>query len=221
MGAQYSVIITAGGIGKRMESVLPKQFIPIHDKPVLMYTIERFYHFDPKCEILVTLPEDWLIYWKNLMVEQDFKIPHRIVEGGEERYNSIKNALSHCSGEYIIVHDGVRPMVNEDTISRCLHLVRKTGAVIPVLSLKESLRKVEGENTVAVDRSEYMIVQTPQCFKKEIILKAYERDYHTAVTDDACLVEESGVIISTVEGNEENIKITTQADLRYAELLLK
>lgn len=221
MGVQYSVIITAGGIGKRMESVLPKQFIPIHDKPILMYTIERFYHFDPKCEILVTLPENWMVYWKNLMMELDFKIPHRIVKGGNERYNSIKNALAYCSGEFIIVHDGVRPLVGEDTISRCLHFVRKKGAVIPVLPLKESLRKVNGDKTTAVDRSEYMIVQTPQCFKREIIIKAYEQEFHDAVTDDACLIEESGVTISTVEGNEENIKITTQADLRYAELLLK
>jgi 2-C-methyl-D-erythritol 4-phosphate cytidylyltransferase len=217
----YSVIITAGGIGKRMASVLPKQFIPIREKPILMYTIERFYHFDPKCQILVTLPEDWMSYWNELLLELDFKIPHRIVPGGGERYDSIKNALSFCYGDFIVVHDGVRPLVNEDTLLRCFNKVKKENAVVPVLQMKESIRQVVEDGTLALDRAQFLIVQTPQCFKKEILLRAYEQPYHASITDDACLVEEYGVDICTVEGNEENIKITTQKDLRYAELLLK
>lgn len=217
-----SVIITAGGIGKRMNSSLPKQFIRILDKPILMYTIEKFYHFDPKSQILITLPEDWKSYWEELVIEQDFKIPHRIVTGGDERYHSIKNAIHYCYGDIIAVHDGVRPLVSEATIQKCIAKLRKTDAVIPVISVVESLRKKEeNKGTVAVDRSEYFIVQTPQCFKREILEKSYSIEYHSKINDDAGLVEEAGYEITTVQGNPENIKITTQADLKYAELFLK
>ena len=217
-----SVIITAGGIGKRMNSSLPKQFIQIEEKPILMYTIEKFYHFDPKCQILITLPEDWKSYWEELVIEQDFKIPHRVVSGGDERYHSIKNAIQFCYGDYIAVHDGVRPLVNEATIQRCIAKLKKVDAVIPVVSIAESVRKKEKNGkTFAVDRNDFLIVQTPQCFKRETLEKAYSLIYHSKITDDAGLVEEAGFIISTVPGNQENIKITTQADLKYAELFLK
>ena len=217
-----SVIITAGGIGKRMNSSLPKQFIRIFDKPILMYTIEKFYHFDPKSQILVTIPEDWKSYWEELVVEQDFKIPHRIVSGGDERYHSIKNAIHYCYGDIIAVHDGVRPLVTGETIQKCISKLRKVKAVVPVISVVESLRKKTNKHgTSAVDRSEFLIVQTPQCFKRDVLEQAYALEYHSQITDDASLVEESGQDISTVEGNPENIKITTQADLKYAELFLK
>jgi 2-C-methyl-D-erythritol 4-phosphate cytidylyltransferase len=217
-----SVIITAGGIGKRMNSSLPKQFIRIFDKPILMYTIEKFYHFDPKSQILVTIPEDWKSYWEELVIEQDFRIPHRVVTGGDERYHSIKNAIHYCYGDIIAVHDGVRPLVTDETIQKCIAKLRKSDAVVPVISVVESLRKRESKSgTVAVDRSEYLIVQTPQCFKRDVLEKAYALDYHSKITDDAGLVEEAGYSISTVEGNPENVKITTQADLKYAELFLR
>ena len=217
-----SVIITAGGIGKRMNSSLPKQFIRIFDKPILMYTIEKFYHFDPKSQILITLPEDWKTYWEELVIEQDFKIPHRVVTGGDERYHSIKNALQYCYGDYVAVHDGVRPLVTDETLQKCIVKLRKQDAVIPVIPVVESIRKKDTEKgTVAVNRSKFLIVQTPQCFKRDVLEKSYERAYHKKITDDAGLVEEAGYKISTVEGNPENIKITTQADLKYAELFLK
>lgn len=216
-----SVIITAGGIGKRMNSSLPKQFIQISDKPILMYTIEKFYHFDPKCQILITLPEEWKSYWEELVIEQDFKIPHRVVSGGDERYHSIKNAIQFCYGDYIAVHDGVRPLVSEETIQKCMAKLRKSDAVIPVVSIAESLRmKGDSGKTLAVDRNEFLIVQTPQCFKRETLEKAYSLEYHSKITDDAGLVEEAGFTISTIKGNSENIKITTQADLKFAELFL-
>ncbi len=219
--SKTSVIITAGGLGKRMQSVLPKQFIQVNDKPILMYTIERFYHFDPKSQLIVVLPDEWLDYWENLLVEYDFKIPHRIVEGGQERYHSIKNALQHCTGDIIAVHDGVRPLVSEDTIKGCLKSARENSTAVPVLPITESIRKKDGETTVAVSRKNYMIVQTPQCFRQEVIRKAYEQPFNELITDDASLVESMGVEITTVSGNEENIKITSQSDLKYAELLLK
>lgn len=216
-----SVIITAGGIGKRMGKKLPKQFILIKEKPILMYTIECFYHFDPTIQIILTLPADWKSYWDDLIEEYEFNIPHRIVSGGTERYHSIKNALAYCTGEVIAIHDGVRPLVSDETIDSCFRLVQKLKAVIPVVPVTESLRKRSLEGTTPVNRSEYVLVQTPQVFLSDIIKRAYERPYHAGITDDAGLVEENGVKVFTVPGNEANIKITTQIDLSIAEYLLK
>jgi len=215
-----SVIITAGGIGRRMQSSLPKQFILINEKPILMYTIKVFYDFDPKIEILLTLPEDWRNYWEELLIEHDFKIPHRIISGGKERYNSIKNALEKCTGEVIAVHDGVRPLVEKETIQQCFEEAKKSGAAIPVIPIAESMRREVIGGTEIVDRSQFLIVQTPQCFQREILLKAYQQPYHQGITDDASLVEESGQTIETISGNDSNIKITTQSDLKYAGMFL-
>jgi 2-C-methyl-D-erythritol 4-phosphate cytidylyltransferase len=219
--SKYSVIITAGGIGKRMQSSLPKQFIQINEKPVLMYTIERFYTFDPTIEILLTLPEEWLGYWESLRTEHDFKLPHRVIVGGGERYDSIKNALEKCTGSIIGVHDGVRPLVEEETIRQCFLAAETKGAVIPVVNIAESLRRKIGGKTEIVDRSEYIIVQTPQCFQREILIEAYKLPFHVGITDDASLVEEAGYTIETIIGNDSNIKITTQFDLKYAEMFLR
>ena len=219
--SKFSIIITAGGIGKRMGAKLPKQFMLIKERPLLMYTIEQFYNFDPKAQIILTLPEDWKDYWEQLIQENDFKIPHRITGGGEERYDSIKNALELCNGDYIMVHDGVRPLVSNETIKACSIEVRSKKAVIPVIPVNESMRVMDGNSTKAVNRSNYRIVQTPQCFESEILKKAYEQEYHSGITDDASLVEQSGVKIYTVKGNAENIKITTKTDLLYTEQLLK
>jgi 2-C-methyl-D-erythritol 4-phosphate cytidylyltransferase len=144
-----------------------------------------------------------------------------VVEGGKERYHSIQNALNNCEGEYIAIHDGVRPLVDQKTLMNCWKGVLEFDAVIPVLDLKESLRKVEENQSMAVNRSEFRIVQTPQCFKKEILLVAYQKSFHEGITDDASLVEEAGYVIHLVEGNEQNIKITTPTDLRFADFLLR
>ena len=216
-----SVIITAGGIGRRMRSSLPKQFILVNEKPILMYTIKVFYEYDPKIEILLTLPEDWRNYWEDLLREHDFKIPHRIVSGGKERYDSIKNALSKCAGNLIAVHDGVRPLVELDTIRNCFKEAEKSGAAIPVVPIVESLRRKNAMGTEIVNRKDYLIVQTPQCFQRDVLVGAYENPYHEGITDDASLVEESGHPIETILGNESNIKITTQSDLKYAGMFLK
>tara|TARA_Y100000589_G_scaffold191592_1_gene181483 strand:+ start:56615 stop:57277 length:663 start_codon:yes stop_codon:yes gene_type:complete len=217
----YTVIITAGGIGKRMNSVLPKQFIEVNDKPILMHTLEKFYHFNPKFQLILTLPRDWRLYWEELIVSHDFKIPHRIVEGGTERYHSIKNTLDYCFGDYILVHDGVRPLVSFKTIETCIEALKDYESVIPVIGLKESLRIQNNDTSKSVDRSLYNIVQTPQCFKKEILQQAYNLPFHEGITDDSTLVEEAGFEIKMVQGNEENIKITRKIDLQLAGLFLK
>jgi len=216
-----SVIITAGGIGKRMKSALPKQFLPIGGKPLLMYTLEKFYHFDPNIQIILTLPDVWREYWEALIAENEFKIPHRVVSGGVERYHSIKNALEYCLGEVIAIHDGVRPLVSTETLQTCFDAVKSNDAVIPVLEVKSSLRKISGNQSEAVNRSAFVEAQTPQCFKKGVILTSYQKEYHSQITDDAGLAEEAGYRITCVPGNEENIKVTSQTDLLFAELLLK
>ncbi|MDG1333305.1 MAG: 2-C-methyl-D-erythritol 4-phosphate cytidylyltransferase [Crocinitomicaceae bacterium] len=216
-----SVIITAGGIGRRMRSSLPKQFMLVNEKPILMYTIDQFYRFDPKMEIILTLPEDWLSYWESLLTEYDFKIPHRVVVGGKERYDSIKNALHKCSGALIAVHDGVRPLVDGDTIKNCFKEAEAKGAAIPVVPIVDSMRRKTGDSTEVVNRKDYLIVQTPQCFKAEILVEAYNLPFHDGITDDASLVEEAGYEIETVIGDEMNIKITTQSDLKYAGMFLR
>lgn len=203
-----------------MRSSLPKQFILVNEKPILMYTIQIFYEFDPTIEIILTLPEDWTSYWEELMLEHDFKIPHRVVTGGKERYDSIKNALEKCTGDIIAVHDGVRPLVEIDTIRHCFDEAEKSGAAIPVVPIVESMRMKSIEGTHIVDRSDFLIVQTPQCFQRDILLEAYEIPYHPGITDDASLVEEAGYTIATISGNDSNIKITTQSDLKYAGMFL-
>lgn len=215
-----TVIITAGGIGRRMRSSLPKQFILVNEKPILMYTIKVFYDFDPKIEILLTLPEDWLNYWEELLHEHDFKIPHRVIPGGKERYDSIKNALVKSKGKMIAVHDGVRPLVEPETIKHCFEEAEKSGAAIPVVPISESMRRKTAAGTEIVNRSDYLIVQTPQCFSRDVLIAAYEQPYHEGITDDASLVEEMGHAIETISGNESNIKITTQSDLKYAGMFL-
>ena len=217
----FSIIITAGGIGKRMGAKLPKQFMLIKERPLLMYTLEQFYNFDTKAQIILTLPSEWKEYWEKLIYDNDFKIPHRIIEGGTERYHSVKNALELCVGDYVMVHDGVRPLVQLDTINTCAIEVKSKRAVVPVVPVNESMRVVTGDSSKAINRSEYRTVQTPQCFERELLAKAYQQEFHEGITDDAGLVEESGVKISMVEGNVENIKITTKTDLLYAEQLLK
>lgn len=218
---KYSVIITAGGIGKRMGGDLPKQFLLLNNVPMLMHTMRVFHNFDSSAQLILTLPSDWQEYWTTLCANHHFEIPHHVVNGGKERYHSIQNALNYCDGEYVAIHDAVRPLVNQKTLLNCWNGVREFGAVIPVLDLKESLRKVEKNKSKAVDRSQFRIVQTPQCFKTEILTVAYQKSFHEGITDDASLVEEAGYEIHLVDGNEQNIKITTPTDLRFAEFLLK
>jgi 2-C-methyl-D-erythritol 4-phosphate cytidylyltransferase len=217
---KFSVIITAGGIGKRMGGDLPKQFLELNNLPMLMHTIRIFNDFDSSAQLILTLPVEWQEYWATLCAKYQFEIKHQVVDGGKERFHSIQNALNYCKGEYVAIHDGVRPLVSQKTLLNCWKGVQEFGAVIPVLDLKESLRKVENNASMAVNRSEFRIVQTPQCFKKDILSVAYQNSFHAGITDDASLVEEAGYVIHLVEGNEQNIKITTPTDLSFADFLL-
>lgn len=217
---KISVIITAGGIGKRMGGDLPKQFILLSGKPILLRTLECFHSIDSNFEFVITLPIDWHDYWKSILKEFNCGIPHTIVAGGEERFHSIKNALEICTGESIFVHDGVRPFIAKEILQVCVNSLKTNDAVVPVLPMKESIRERHGKASRAVDRSNFMIVQTPQCFSSTVLRDAYNLDYHSGITDDASLVESLGIEIQLVDGNEDNIKITTQKDLIIAEAIL-
>jgi 2-C-methyl-D-erythritol 4-phosphate cytidylyltransferase len=217
---ENTFIITAGGIGKRMGSAIPKQFLELKGLPILMHTLRNFHAFDSSAQLLLTLPKDWLDTWSELCHTHSFKVPHELITGGIERFDSIKNALSLATGNYIWIHDGVRPLVSHETLNRCKMGLTNHSAIVPVLPLKESLRWHKGEENKAVTRSEYVLVQTPQCFHQTIIQNAYQQEYSSQFTDDASVVENTNVPIHLVEGNEENIKITSPMDLKIASLFL-
>ncbi|MEN9988993.1 MAG: hypothetical protein RLZZ585_2032 [Bacteroidota bacterium] len=215
-----SVIITAGGIGKRMGTDLPKQFLEIQGKPILLHCLEKFHSFDPTLEIIITLPADWISYWTELLKTFHCEIPHHVSAGGQERFHSIQLALSHCSGDFIMVHDGVRPLVSHETIQRCIEGLAYSDSVIPVLAVKDSLRVLTIDGSEMVDRNAYKLVHTPQCFKAELLKRAYQTSFHEGMTDDASVVGLTGTEPFLVISNEENIKITTAGDLAIATALL-
>lgn len=220
MRSLYTIIV-AGGKGMRMGKDLPKQFLPIDGTPILMHTLQAFYDYDPSMTLIVVLPSDQQAYWSKLCGDYHFTIPHVVVKGGETRFHSVKNGLSCIKGEGLVaVHDGVRPFVHCDTIDRCFAAAQESGAAVPVVEVVDSLRKVEDEESKAVSRREYRIVQTPQVFDISLLKEAYKQPYTVDFTDDASVVEAYGRKISLVEGNRENIKITSPFDLVIAEAFL-
>ena len=212
-----TVIITAGGIGKRIGKDIPKQFILLGELPILAHTISVFHTFDPSIEILVTLPLEWIVYWKSSIKKLGFDIPHQIIAGGEERFHSIQNALRYATGEHIAVHDGVRPFVSIETITRCFLSLNDAKAVVPVLMIKDTIRKISEGTNQSANRDSFRLVHTPQCFHEKTLRLAYKQDFMPSITDDATLAEQIGEPICFVESNEENIKITTPFDLSIAQ----
>ncbi|MCD8293487.1 MAG: 2-C-methyl-D-erythritol 4-phosphate cytidylyltransferase [Prevotellaceae bacterium] len=217
---RYALIV-AGGKGVRMGGELPKQFLPIGGKPVLMRTVEAFHAYTSEIKIILVLPEAQLDYWALLCGEYRFTIPHRVVTGGETRFQSVKNGLQWVQAPGLVgVHDGVRPFVSPEVIGRCYSLAAEKRAVIPVTDVVETLRRVTADGSLTVDRSAYKLVQTPQVFDAALLLEAYSQPYQPRFTDDASVVEAMGVPVFLTEGNRENIKITTPFDLKIAEAIL-
>jgi 2-C-methyl-D-erythritol 4-phosphate cytidylyltransferase len=214
-------LIVAGGSGSRMGTEVPKQFLELAGKPVLMHTIGRFRAFDESLEIITVLPESQLEYWDLLRKKHAFHIRHTVVAGGSSRFVSVKNGLK-LVGEtgLVAIHDGVRPLVSIATIRRCFEAAAKYGNAVPVISPADSLRLITGNGSVAVDRQSVKIIQTPQVFNVVLIKKAYLREYKADFTDDATVLEKAGETIHLVEGNRENIKITNPEDLIISEALL-
>jgi 2-C-methyl-D-erythritol 4-phosphate cytidylyltransferase len=206
-----------------MGNELPKQFIPLQGRPVLMYTLERFHQWDASALIIVALPREHQPYWTMLCRELACAIPHRMADGGETRFHSVQNGLAYIDEPGLIaVHDGVRPFVSEEVIEACFAEAVRSGAAIPVVTMVDSIREAEGEGkSRPVDRNRYLAVQTPQVFQSELLVEAYRQPYTPAFTDDASVVEAMGTVIHTVAGNRENIKITGPLDLLMAEALLR
>jgi 2-C-methyl-D-erythritol 4-phosphate cytidylyltransferase len=214
-------LIVAGGSGSRMGTNIPKQFLELAGKAVLMHTIERFTAFDESIRIIAVLPDDQLGFWEALKIKYSFSVPHKIVAGGAQRFYSVKNGLSEVDDESLVaIHDGVRPLVSVDTIKRCFHAAKDFGNAVPVISPSDSVRMITEKGNMPVSRHSLRLIQTPQVFNAKLIKKAYQQTYNPDITDDATLLEKTGVTIHLVEGNRENIKITNREDLAIAEALL-
>lgn len=214
-------LIVAGGSGKRMGIEIPKQFLELDGRPVLMHTIERFKSFNESIEIITVLPENQLRHWLYLQEKYSFTIPQTIVKGGIHRFFSVKNGLKFVNTPGMVaIHDGVRPFVSLDTIKRCFEAAEKLGNAIPSVTPSDSLRILNEQGSQSVNRLIARLIQTPQVFSADLIKKAYKQDYSPEFSDDATVLEKSGEKINLIEGNRENIKITTPEDLLISSALL-
>jgi 2-C-methyl-D-erythritol 4-phosphate cytidylyltransferase len=214
-------IIVAGGTGTRMGNKTPKQFIEINNKPVIIYSFEAFYHFDKSIRFILALHTDYFPLWEKIIERYPFFKNIEIVTGGKTRFNSVQNAVRIIREEAIVaIHDAVRPMVSIDTIARCFETARIKGCAVPCMNVSESLRELTPAGSRPVDRNKIRIIQTPQVFRSDILIKAYRQRYSTKYTDDSTVVENAGYKITLTEGNPYNIKITTREDLIFAKTLL-
>ena len=217
------VIIVAGGKGLRMGSDIPKQFLPISGKPVLMRTLERFHEYSAELQIILVLPETQQDYWHGLCKEYHFQVEYLLANGGQTRFHSVQNGLALVPDDaegVVGVHDGVRPFPSVDVIRNCFETARTAKAVIPVIPVVETVRHLEGDSSVTVPRGDYRLVQTPQTFDIQLLKEANRQPYNDGFTDDASVVESYGHTITLVEGNRENIKITTPYDIVVAEAII-
>ena len=218
------VIIVAGGKGLRMGSDIPKQFLPIAGKPVLMRTLERFREYSADLQIILVLPEAQQDYWQELCRQYGFQVEYQLANGGQTRFHSVQNGLALVPDDaegVVGVHDGVRPFPSIEVIRNCYSTARTAKAVIPVIPVVETVRHLEGKGSVTVPRGDYRLVQTPQTFEIQLLKAANRQPYNDGFTDDASVVESYGHEITLVEGNRENIKITTPYDIVVAEALCK
>ena len=218
---EYAIIV-AGGKGTRIKSALPKQFLPLCGKPILMHTLEAFYAYSASIQIVLVLPEDDFETWESLCAEHSYERPYLLQKGGDSRFQSVRNGLSLLSGNGLVaIHDGVRPLVGEDIIGASFRIAAVHNSAVAAVRLKESIRITDKDTTRAVDRSLYRLIQTPQTFDLATIKSAYTTREDSELTDDASVAERAGVKISLFEGSYENIKITTPEDLVVAEALMR
>lgn len=215
-------LIVAGGSGTRMKSTVPKQFLLLRGVPVIMRTLDTFFRYDPDMPLRVVLPAVMQETWKALCAKHRFDIRHELATGGETRFHSVQKNLAGIADDCLVaVHDGVRPLVSEETIGRCFETAAITGNAVPCIQIPESLRVLTVDGNMPVDRSLYRLIQTPQVFLAELLKEAYRQPYNSRFTDDAGVVESLGNRIHLVEGNPENIKITWKKDLKLAALLIR
>jgi len=216
-----TVIIVAGGSGLRMKDQIPKQFLLLKGKPILMYSLEIFNKFDPEINIIVVLPESQIKRWLKLCSEFKLQINHEVVIGGDTRFYSVKNGLQEIKDDGLVaIHDGVRPLVSLQTIQNAFETAKSFGNAVPVIEVNESVRELTERGNQIVDRQKLRLIQTPQVFQVSEIKKAYDLSYQSSFTDDASVYEMIEELIYLTEGNWENIKITRPVDLIIAESIL-
>jgi 2-C-methyl-D-erythritol 4-phosphate cytidylyltransferase len=219
---KYYAIIVAGGTGSRMQQTIPKQFMLLMGKPILMHTLEAFHNCSLKPAILLVLNVHQHQYWESLCLEYNFSIPHQVISGGEQRFHSVKNGLDAIKGNGLVaVHDAVRPLVSSELIYQSYKAAEEKGNAVVGITPTDSVRRIDGHNnTVAMNRNMVSLIQTPQTFDLKVLKKAYLQPYRNDFTDDASVAEYNGVVINLIPGERENIKITFKEDLEIAALYL-
>lgn len=219
---KYYAVIVAGGSGNRMQTETPKQFLLLKNLPVLMHTIKAFAQSDTQPKILLVLNKEQQGYWRRLCEEFNFRIPHDVIDGGTERFYSVKNAIDRIDDDsFVAIHDAVRPLVSKALIDNCFQRAKAIGNVIAAVQSSDSVRMLRDEKSTALRRDEIYLVQTPQTFSLKILKAAYQQAFTSNFTDDASVVEALNEEINIIEGERNNIKITYPIDLELAELLLK
>ena len=221
MDPNEHALIVAGGKGTRIKSNLPKQFIELKGKPILLHTLEAFHRYSESINVILVLPEDDFETWKAIVKKYSFHNKITLQKGGDTRFQSVKRGLDKIEGNGLVaIHDGVRPLVSPDIIGASFRLAAVHKTAVAAVRLKESIRMTDQDNTKAMDRSKFRLVQTPQTFEVQLIKQAYKIKEEASLTDDASVAERAGHIISLFEGSYENIKITTAEDLIIAGALL-
>ncbi len=218
---KQGVIIVAGGTGQRMGGEIPKQYMKLDGKPIIIHTLEKFFQFNPQIKVVLVLATRHLIYWEAISHSYVFGSKVKVAFGGNTRYDSVKNGLTFIEDEIIVgIHDAVRPLVSKKTLERCYGVAENEASGIPVLEIDETVRKIGPDgNSTHLDRSVLRKVQTPQVFRSEMIKEAYKQPFDPAFTDDASVFQSLYGKVTLVRGNQENIKITTPIDLQMARAL--
>jgi 2-C-methyl-D-erythritol 4-phosphate cytidylyltransferase len=215
-------IIVAGGTGSRMKGEVPKQFVLLNSKPVILYSIEAFYSYDPSVEIILVLHPDYLSLWNQFITESKISIPFKVAEGGRTRFDSVKNGLKLVTDEgFVAVHDAARPSINADFLKSLFAAALTYGSAIPVVPVTDTIRIIDGDTSRQQDRKFLRAIQTPQVFRVSELQRAYTQPYEPNFTDDGSVMESAGFPVHLAEGKRGNIKITHLEDIALAEVLIK
>ena len=222
MGGRYAIVV-AGGSGTRMQSNVPKQFMPLGGLPMLAHSLKAFYEYDREISLILVLPVEFVEYWKDLAAQCNFNIPHFVIHGGKERFYSVKAALNiiHEEKGLVAVHDAARPFVSQELIAKCYDDAMANSSAVPSLPLSDSIRALYNGHWQPADRSHYRVIQTPQVFDLALLKKAYHQPYIPLFTDDATVYELAGYGINLVDGERKNWKVTTAEDMNYAQYLME